>query len=674
MTETEDKAMKTMRMVMMVFFFVFGSGCGCVRNEEPAMMPDHGGNGGRFKIPLPTGYDWEITQSWAEHCDLCNGKGYNKTFGDYCEGSSHLFKYTKYGWDFSLSGEADNGKPALASGGGKVKVTGYSDGWGNYVVIDHENNICTRYAHLKDDSITVSNGQQVCQGLKIAEIGDTGSAVGSHLHFQFEECDTQEPLAMGFDDGNDVPVCTMGKDIRNANGKYNFLVLSNVQVDDCDEGPSSFGGAEFEGKGWRSASCGALSGCPLIPNCDRNYGHQFRDQAILDAATAHAAAYLHSECVIDGKQDGKLHPNDKTTRAEALKVALHLFGLSGRCGPVSFGDVRPSDWFYDTVSCGVKHGIINTDRANFYPNNPASMGEAAKMLVMAAKKADVIQIQRGSGNFSNVDRSHWAYSYLETLYFYGGLPESMLSRRAESEISRGEYFVMAASLSPCYCPNVSCKSGCVCDQAVFSCRDPEDNTPGTGGDESEDEDEEEEPSEEEDDPDEEEDEEPNEEEDDPDEEEEESGGRDGGRGTGSGNDSGNNDGGSGLEVIGNSDEERGGCDPSKWYTLVVSSAGGSFEVDTVDDPNLSGRRVSIPPVPEIEMHFRCADMPVAVLLHGGSQGLQVRSSDYILPVFSVWVDYSGPVTISPSGQPNFQGTLYFTSRSNLDVLFLIPTW
>ena len=66
---------------------------------------EFGGKSTNFKVPVPPGYDWEVTQSWAEHCDLCNAKGYD---WDYCADSmSHNLDCCKYSWDFNLPGVSD---------------------------------------------------------------------------------------------------------------------------------------------------------------------------------------------------------------------------------------------------------------------------------------------------------------------------------------------------------------------------------------------------------------------------------------------------------------------------------------------------------------------------------------------------------------------------------------
>ncbi|MBT2756493.1 M23 family metallopeptidase [Mesobacillus foraminis] len=66
---------------------------------------------------------------------------------------------------------------------GVVLSAGYDNGgYGNKVVIDHQNGYRTIYAHL--DSISVSSGQTVPRGSKIGVMGSTGDSTGVHLHFE----------------------------------------------------------------------------------------------------------------------------------------------------------------------------------------------------------------------------------------------------------------------------------------------------------------------------------------------------------------------------------------------------------------------------------------------------------------------------------------------------------
>ena len=62
--------------------------------------------------------------------------------------------------------------------------------WGNYVILSHSDGTYTKYAHLRPNSVRVTEGQRVLRGQFIAEPGHTGTTSGStnncgdHLHFE----------------------------------------------------------------------------------------------------------------------------------------------------------------------------------------------------------------------------------------------------------------------------------------------------------------------------------------------------------------------------------------------------------------------------------------------------------------------------------------------------------
>lgn len=70
----------------------------------------------------------------------------------------------------------------LAADNGTVAFAGWSGGYGNKVIINHNNGIRTLYAHLA--SVDVRVGQTVGQGQKIGVMGATGNTTGVHLHFE----------------------------------------------------------------------------------------------------------------------------------------------------------------------------------------------------------------------------------------------------------------------------------------------------------------------------------------------------------------------------------------------------------------------------------------------------------------------------------------------------------
>ena len=55
-------------------------------------------------------------------------------------------------------------------------------GYGNYVVINHGNNIYTLYGHMLG-TIPVKEGQTVSRGTVVGYMGNSGSSQGTHLHF-----------------------------------------------------------------------------------------------------------------------------------------------------------------------------------------------------------------------------------------------------------------------------------------------------------------------------------------------------------------------------------------------------------------------------------------------------------------------------------------------------------
>lgn len=73
--------------------------------------------------------------------------------------------------------------PIYAANNGTVITAGWSSGgWGNYVVINHNNGYYTMYAHMDQQIVKV--GQTVAKGTVIGYMGHTGWATGDHVHFE----------------------------------------------------------------------------------------------------------------------------------------------------------------------------------------------------------------------------------------------------------------------------------------------------------------------------------------------------------------------------------------------------------------------------------------------------------------------------------------------------------
>ena len=118
------------------------------------------------------------------------------TKNPYSDGIAFLARPTKGGYLSSYFGEVRSksihkgidfaknlGESVNASLDGKVIKAGYNNGgYGNLVVLEHEGNMKTYYAHLSD--IYVNVGDTVKKDEIIGAIGSTGNSTGPHLHFE----------------------------------------------------------------------------------------------------------------------------------------------------------------------------------------------------------------------------------------------------------------------------------------------------------------------------------------------------------------------------------------------------------------------------------------------------------------------------------------------------------
>ena len=92
------------------------------------------------------------------------------------------------------------GEDVMATADGKVTMANRSfRDYGNQVVIDHGNGYTTVYAHLED--INVKVGQSVKRGQVIATVGNSGSSMAPHLHYEvLKDGEYKDPLNFFFID------------------------------------------------------------------------------------------------------------------------------------------------------------------------------------------------------------------------------------------------------------------------------------------------------------------------------------------------------------------------------------------------------------------------------------------------------------------------------------------
>jgi MYXO-CTERM domain-containing protein len=105
------------------------------------------------------------------------------------------------GSDFGAGGFTgmDEGRDILAAAAGEVvyvhdgefdRCTGEcSNGFGNYVRLEHADGKNTIYGHLKQWSIAVAEGDTVACGDLLGQMGSSGNSTGPHLHFEVRAAD-----------------------------------------------------------------------------------------------------------------------------------------------------------------------------------------------------------------------------------------------------------------------------------------------------------------------------------------------------------------------------------------------------------------------------------------------------------------------------------------------------
>ena len=80
---------------------------------------------------------------------------------------------------------APTGTKIMAVADGVVEFAGPRGGYGNLVVVRHQDKFLTYYAHMHAIAPRLAVGNQVAQGETLGFVGMTGLATGPHLHFEF---------------------------------------------------------------------------------------------------------------------------------------------------------------------------------------------------------------------------------------------------------------------------------------------------------------------------------------------------------------------------------------------------------------------------------------------------------------------------------------------------------
>ena len=130
---------------------------------------------------------------------------------------------------------AAQGTPVRSVGSGVVQSAGNMGGYGNAVVVKHNNGHTTLYAHLS--KMLVKPGQSVAQGQAVGRVGATGWATGPHLHFEFRVNGVHKDPAILARQSESVPVPVHARDEFNRQASQVARQLASASVAFADNTP-----------------------------------------------------------------------------------------------------------------------------------------------------------------------------------------------------------------------------------------------------------------------------------------------------------------------------------------------------------------------------------------------------------------------------------------------------
>jgi murein DD-endopeptidase MepM/ murein hydrolase activator NlpD len=126
---------------------------------------------------------------------------------------------------------APTGTPVRATADGVVTTAGTQNGYGNVVVVKHDGEYSTLYAHLSRFAVSARVGSRVQQGDIIGYVGMTGWATGPHLHYEFRVNDqARNPLTIALPNAGPLPEETREQFLAHAESLAQQLKLAHNVV------------------------------------------------------------------------------------------------------------------------------------------------------------------------------------------------------------------------------------------------------------------------------------------------------------------------------------------------------------------------------------------------------------------------------------------------------------
>jgi hypothetical protein len=124
--------------------------------------------------------------------------------------------------------------------------------------------------------------------------------------------------------------------------------------------------------------------------------------------------WAYYQGIIGGYADGTFRPENPATRGQVAKMIVLAAGWAAAlpAGAPHFGDVPPGSTFYGYIEVAVGHGIISGYAdGTFRPALPVTRAQLTKMAVLAR---GLPLVSPATPSFTDVPPGDWAYAYVET--------------------------------------------------------------------------------------------------------------------------------------------------------------------------------------------------------------------------------------------------------------------
>lgn len=168
-------------------------------------------------------------------------------------------------------------------------------------------------------------------------------------------------------------------------------------------------GGGFVSGGGGGGGGGAAYMPPVTPNPDNKPQTTPQEtDTFSDVPNTHWAfdsvTKLSKKAIINGKGENLFVPEDKVTRAEAVKMIVLTFLGETASEPLSFADLKESDWAYPYISTAVSNHIV-TGYSNtlFGKDDFVTRQDLAVMIYRAASAKNMLASEATEQAFSDAD-------------------------------------------------------------------------------------------------------------------------------------------------------------------------------------------------------------------------------------------------------------------------------